>query len=96
MGAASAFDLSTADFSRMTGKRGDVFLSDVVHEACVEVNEDGTEAAAATGMAIMPTAAPWWPEATPTARVPGGPSVPLPDSGYEDESNPVHGTDAGA
>jgi serpin B len=44
----SAFGLSTADLSGMTGKR-DLFISEVTHQTVVEVNEQGTEAAAATG-----------------------------------------------
>jgi serpin B len=52
MGIKSAFGLG-ADFSGMTGNR-DLFISRVVHQAYVDVNEQGTEAAAATsvGMAI--------------------------------------------
>ncbi len=50
MGIADAFTRD-ADFSGMTGRR-DLFLSAVIHQAYVDVNEEGTEAAAATG-AVM-------------------------------------------
>jgi len=47
-GMADAFDPALADFSGMTGRR-DQFLSAVLHKAFVDLNEAGTEAAAATG-----------------------------------------------
>jgi len=47
MGMTDAFS-QAADFSGMTGRR-DLFLSAVIHQAYVDVNEEGTEAAAATG-----------------------------------------------
>jgi serpin B len=50
MGMASAFGPG-ADFSGMTGNR-ELFIGKVVHEAFVEVNEEGTEAAAATGVVM--------------------------------------------
>src|SRR5579871_1626363 len=50
MGMASAFGRG-ADFSGMTGSR-DLFLSEVVHKAQVDVQEEGTEAAAATGVVM--------------------------------------------
>jgi serpin B len=58
MGMVSVFDGGTADFSRMTGNR-DLFISAVIHKAFVDVNEEGTEAAAATGVTMAVTAAPF-------------------------------------
>ena len=46
MGMPNAFQ-ATANFSGMTGK-DDLKISNVIHKAFVEVNEEGTEAAAAT------------------------------------------------
>lgn len=53
MGMPDAFDQS-ADFSGMTSKEK-WLISAVVHEAVVDVNEQGTEAAAATGVVMRPT-----------------------------------------
>jgi serpin B len=50
MGMPSAFG-PQADFSGMSARR-DLFISAVIHQAMVDVNEQGTEAAAATGVAI--------------------------------------------
>lgn len=56
MGMPAAFDPDTADFSGMTGSR-DLFIGNVIHKAFVAVDEEGTEAAAATAVVMMERAA---------------------------------------
>ncbi|MGD1277846.1 MAG: serpin family protein [Tepidisphaeraceae bacterium] len=55
LGMDKAFDPREADFSAMDGNR-DLVISDVLHQAYVAVDEQGTEAAAATGMVMGATA----------------------------------------
>uniref|UniRef100_A0A8C5WZR7 Serpin B10 n=1 Tax=Malurus cyaneus samueli TaxID=2593467 RepID=A0A8C5WZR7_9PASS len=52
MGIQNAFDPGQADFTGMSAKK-DLFISKVIHKAFVDVNEEGTEAAAATGIFMM-------------------------------------------
>ena len=55
MGMPTAFT-DAADFSGMTGNR-ELFIDKVIHQAFIEVNEEGTEAAAATGVSMRLSAA---------------------------------------
>jgi serpin B len=55
MGMTLAFDPQRADFSGMSTEK-QLFLAAVIHKAFVDVNEEGTEAAAATEVIMTPTA----------------------------------------
>lgn len=67
MGMRLAFEPGKADFSAMS-RSEELFISAVIHKAFVDVNEEGTEAAAAMGVVMMPTAAPMEPEEPPVFR----------------------------
>ena len=57
LGMEAAFDPATADLSGITGTR-ELFVQDALHDAFVAVDEEGTEAAAATAVIVGFTAAP--------------------------------------
>jgi len=52
MGMTDAFSLALADFSGMNGGTEPLSISKVIHKAFVDVNEEGTEAAAATAVVV--------------------------------------------
>ena len=57
LGMPDAFDAEKADFSGMTGKP-DLMIGSVLHQATIDVNEEGTEAAAATAVVMNVTSMP--------------------------------------
>lgn len=54
LGMHAPFDPSSADFTGMTESR-ELFISDVIHQAFISVDEQGTEAAAATAVIMRLT-----------------------------------------
>ncbi|MBI4267900.1 MAG: serpin family protein [Chloroflexi bacterium] len=57
LGMEAAFIPDVADFSGMNGRR-DLYVQDVLHKAFVSVDEEGTEAAAATAVVVGITSVP--------------------------------------
>ena len=60
MGVKLPFDAAKADFSGVTGSLSEadrIFITQIVHKALIEVNEEGTEAAAATAIEFGLTSA---------------------------------------
>jgi serpin B len=51
MGMGIAFDSNNADFSKINANN-QLFISEVKHKTFIELNEEGTEAAAATSVSV--------------------------------------------
>ena len=51
LGVVDMFDSQLANFKKMTSE--DIFVSDVIHKAVIEVNEQGSEAAAVTAVVFV-------------------------------------------
>jgi len=58
LGMSVAYDDTSADFSRMSASTQRLVISDVIQKTFVDINEEGTEAAAATSVGAVPTSMP--------------------------------------
>lgn len=68
LGMTEAFNQAAANLDPITGAPNDLFVSDAIHKTFIKVDENGTEAAAATGIVVGVVSAP--PPATFTADRP--------------------------
>ena len=57
LGMRDAFDVAAADFSRMGKASQNLYVGEAIHKTFIEVNEEGTRAAAVTEMGVEATSA---------------------------------------
>ena len=57
-GVTDVFDPAAVDLSGIAGDPGDLVATELAHQAVITVDENGTEAAAATAMTMSATGAP--------------------------------------
>jgi serpin B len=62
MGIKDAFDRDKADFSGMDGEENWLSIGAVLHQSVIDVNEEGSEAAAATAVVMTTRCLPPLPE----------------------------------
>lgn len=58
LGMIDAFSDTKANFAGMDGRPDELYISAAIHKAYVEVNEEGTEAAAATAVVMSKRSVP--------------------------------------
>ena len=58
LGMPDAFQPMLANFDGISSSQGDLYIQDVLHKAFISVDEEGTEAAAATASLVGITSAP--------------------------------------